>query len=122
MLLFRFPVGNRFSEGRVTAEEFQQEAAKWQKWMQKMLKEGRMVPGQRLTVSPAKVLKGSAKAVQDGPFAEGKEIVGSFCTIKARDLDEALELAKGCPILEQNGSVEVREAITNWAPVMARSH
>jgi len=34
--------------------------------------------------------------------------VGGYSLIEARDLAEATELSKGCPILERDGSVEVR--------------
>ncbi|MDP4503562.1 YciI family protein [Nonomuraea turcica] len=33
----------------------------------------------------------------DGPFVETTEQVGGFYLIEARDLDEAIELAKQCP-------------------------
>ena len=35
-------------------------------------------------------------------------MVGGYTLIEARDLAHAAELAKGCPILEVGGSVEVR--------------
>jgi hypothetical protein len=35
--------------------------------------------------------------------------VGGFSLIQARDLDQAVELSKGCPILEVGGSIEVRQ-------------
>ncbi len=112
MLLFRFPVGNKFYNNSASPEEFQTEALNWQKWMEGLVKDGRITPGQQLSTSVAKVISGSKKVVQDGPFAEGKEIVGNHCTIKARDLSEALEIAKGCPVLDQDGSVEVRGMTT----------
>src|SRR5215210_7667995 len=43
----------------------------------------------------------------DGPFAETKEGLGGFYLIEAADLDEALELAAGCPAARY-GSIEVR--------------
>ncbi len=46
--------------------------------------------------------------VTDGPFAEAKDVIGGYSLIKARDLSEAAELAKGCPILDRGGRVEVR--------------
>jgi hypothetical protein len=46
--------------------------------------------------------------VTDGPFAESKDIVGGYTLVQARDLDEAVELSKGCPIFEGEGVVEVR--------------
>jgi hypothetical protein len=35
--------------------------------------------------------------VTDGPYVELKENLGGFYIIEARDLDEALEIAKRCP-------------------------
>jgi hypothetical protein len=42
--------------------------------------------------------------VSDGPFIETKEALGGYYLIEARDLDQALELAKICP----SGGIEVR--------------
>ena len=44
----------------------------------------------------------------DGPFTEAKDLVGGFTLVEARDIDQAVELSRGCPILEGGGSVEVR--------------
>ena len=55
-----------------------------------------------------KVLHGKQKAVTDGPFAELKDIVGGFTIVIADDLEQAVDLAKGCPIFEDDGIVEVR--------------
>jgi hypothetical protein len=43
----------------------------------------------------------------DGPFAETAEHLGGFYLIEARDLDEAIELAKECP----ERIVEVRPVV-----------
>jgi len=58
------------------------------------------------------VIDGSKKAVTDGPFTEGKEIVGGYLIIKANDHAEAVNLSKDCPVLEHEGSVEVRELLS----------
>jgi hypothetical protein len=110
IFLFRFKEG--FDDKKTSREEFQKEAAKWQAWTEKLMQEGRLTPGNRL-VSSGKVMKGRNREVQDGPFAEGKEMVGGFCTVKAHNLDEALGIAKDCPIFDQDGSVEVRGLIVN---------
>ena len=107
MFLFRFGPG----EKNPSPEEFQKEAMKWQEWTGALMKEGRLTPGLRLSPN-GKVIKTKDKRVQDGPFAEGKEVVGSYCTVKARDIDEALTLAKKCPIMDhEDASVEVREIV-----------
>jgi len=48
-----------------------------------------------------------ATGVQDGPFADGKEQLGGFYLIDAKDLDEALDWAAKCPCASI-GHVEVR--------------
>jgi hypothetical protein len=49
--------------------------------------------------------------ITNGPYVETKETVGGYTIIKANDLKEATELAKGCPIVTVGGSVEVRPII-----------
>jgi hypothetical protein len=44
--------------------------------------------------------------ITDGPFAETKEALGGYYLIQAADLDEAIAIAKDCPM--PNGGVEVR--------------
>ena len=44
----------------------------------------------------------------DGPYAEAKDLVGGYAIIEARDLEAAVEIARGCPIYERDGVVEVR--------------
>jgi hypothetical protein len=48
--------------------------------------------------------------VTDGPFAETKEALGGYYLIEAKDLDQALEVAKICPA--GLGGVEVRPIMT----------
>lgn len=48
--------------------------------------------------------------VTNGPFGEIKETIGGFITVRADSVDEAVEFAKGCPVLQgQGNSVEVRK-------------
>jgi hypothetical protein len=56
------------------------------------------------TASTVKQREGSEPLVTDGPFIETKEALGGFYIVEARDLDQALELAKACP----SANIEVR--------------
>lgn len=57
-----------------------------------------------------KILRGdNGNIVFDGPFTEVKEIVGGYIILNASSLDEATEIAKGCPVLEVDGSIEMAE-------------
>ena len=64
-------------------------------------------PGQPLNPD-GKVVRGKKRMVTDGPYIEAKELVLGFIIVQARDLEQAVELSTGCPMLEGGGSVEVR--------------
>jgi hypothetical protein len=52
-------------------------------------------------------VRNGKRQVQDGPYAETKELLGSFIIIDVPDLDAALEWAARCPVAAW-GAVEVR--------------
>jgi len=93
-------------------EQLQTAMMKWQKWLGDLEKEKKLVGGQRL-MSGGKVLTSSKNGTIDGPFSEGKEVVGGYQLIKAASLDDAVKTARDCPIFEFGGSVEVREPMVN---------
>jgi hypothetical protein len=55
-----------------------------------------------------KQVSGSNKTVTDAPFGAAKEIIGGCTIVEANNIDEAVEIAKGCPILASNATIEVR--------------
>jgi hypothetical protein len=90
----------------MTPEQMQQSMQKWGKWIGEAMQKGWMLdPGDGLN-GEGRVVK--AKVVTDGPFVEAKEVVGGFSIIQADNIDQAAELAKGCPGLQSGGTVEVR--------------
>ena len=93
---------------RMSPEQMQQNMNKWFTWMGQLRSEGKFKAGEPLS-DEGKVLSGrKGSVVSDGPFVEGKEEVGGYLIVSANDLNEAVALAKGCPIFENNGTVEVR--------------
>lgn len=52
-------------------------------------------------------LRDGKRMVQDGPFADTKEVLGGYFVIEVPDLDAALEWAAKAPCVH-GGSVEVR--------------
>jgi hypothetical protein len=52
-------------------------------------------------------VKGGAAVVTDGPFAEGREVVGGYFAVDVPDRSAAIELAKRCPYARA-GVIEVR--------------
>jgi hypothetical protein len=106
LFLFR---GGDTSALQQSPEEMQAHMQRWMQWMGDLSKQEKFVGAQPLEKSGKKVT-GKKKMVTDGPFIEGKEMVGGYLICKAGTYDEAVDIAKGCPILElDNGTVEVRE-------------
>jgi len=85
----------------------QEHMQKWIQWMQQLGQKGILVGGEPLFPT-GKQVNGTKKIVTDGPFVEAKEIVGGYLIINARDINEAVEISKGCPIFEVDGKLEVR--------------
>ncbi len=96
------------SMGGLSAGERQANMQKWMAWMKELGAKGHFKSGEPLE-DEGKTVRGRSKIVTDGPYAEAKDLVGGFLLVSARDLAEATELAKGCPIFERDGSVEVRQ-------------
>jgi hypothetical protein len=49
--------------------------------------------------------------VTDGPYLELKEVLGGFLILEADDIDEAVALAAGWPVLRGSSSIEVRPCL-----------
>jgi hypothetical protein len=80
----------------------------WMTWLQDLATRGHVKDQGQPLDATGKVVTGKEKSVTDGPYAEAKDLVGGYSIILAKDLDEAAELSKGCPVFERGGSVEVR--------------
>lgn len=108
MLLFRQPP---YDYSKASPAEMQEMAKKWKSWVSHIESQGKLVQtGLRLDLA-GKVLKPGG-IVTDGPFVEIRERLLSFCVIRGENIDDAVTLAHGCPVLEVSGSVEVREIIS----------
>lgn len=88
-------------------------------WYGGLLAEGKVLPGQRLAREGKLV---SRERVQDGPFAEAKEIVGGYWFFRAASLDEAAALAAQNPCLACGLSFEVRPVELERASAFVRSN
>ena len=108
LYLFRGSEDAHTIEKNAGPEAWQQHMMKWKAWMDKLIAKGKYVGGKPLARN-GNVIKGSERNLTDGPFVEGKDVINGYLLIKAKDLAEASEFAKGCPILDIVGSVEVRE-------------
>ena len=92
-------------------EEMQAHMEKWGAWMGGLKENGQLVDGLPLN-SDGKVVEKAGEVITNGPFAEGTEVVGGYLIVTADDLNGAVEISKGCPIFEHDGTVEVREIMS----------
>ena len=82
-------------------------------WIGTIAAKNKFVSGTGLPFEGARVVD-SKKMVTNGPFGEIKETIGGFMTVKADSIEEAVEFAKGCPVLQGEGNtVEVRRVAKN---------
>ena len=97
-------------EVKFSPDEMQSIMTQWQNWMGGIAAQGKLAnPGHRLggegkTVKPGNV-------ITNGPYAEIREMISGLIVVKAASIEEAAEIAKGCPILLVGGNVEVRDII-----------
>jgi hypothetical protein len=91
-----------------TPEESGQIMQRWMNWFKELTASGNLKDGGQPLEDEGKVVKDGGRTVTDGPFAEAKDLVGGYTLITADSIARAAELAKGCPILERDGLVEVR--------------
>jgi hypothetical protein len=104
MLLFR---GSDVYQPGQSPESQQTLKQKMLHWVGDLSKKGVHVKSEPLQPT-GKHVSGAKKIVTDAPFGGVKEIIGGCTIVQAKDIDEAVEIAKGCPILESNANVEVR--------------
>jgi len=93
---------------KIPEEEMKAIMAKWAEWTKKLTEKGIYNGGDRLASKNIRTFKRKDKILTDGPFSESKEIVAGYVSIKAKDLEEASEIAQECPIFLVNGSLEIR--------------
>ncbi len=109
MYLFR---SNPAAHQSMSPEQMQQTMKKWMDWKDTLEKNGHIKQlGDRLD-GTGKVVRGKAKAITDGPYVEVKDFIQGYMLVEAKDMDQAVELSKGCPILDSDGTVEIRPFVS----------
>src|SRR5438128_2235082 len=83
-----------------TDAERERVMAAWGKWYQEL---GAAIVDPGNPVGTAKTITSNRMTTEAG----GANPVSGYTVIMATNLDAAVQLAKGCPILDGNGSVEV---------------
>jgi hypothetical protein len=105
MLIFRHEDGSKL----VSPEQMQVWMKQTMDWIDGISAQNKFSGGNGLPFDDARVVRHN-NVVTNGPFGEIKETIGGYIIVKAASVDEAVEFAKGCPVLMGEGnSVEVRK-------------
>src|SRR5690349_1585464 len=103
----------RHEDGSKIASPEQMEA--WMKqtmdWIGGIAAQNKFVSGTGLPFKDAATVRtqNGKPVVTNGPFGDIKETIGGFIVVRAESVAEAVEFAKGCPVLQGEGnSMEIR--------------
>ena len=91
-------------------EQMKEALKPYQEWITSIGAQDKLVAPPKRWDTDGRVIS-TAKKIYQGPYAEGTVSIGGLFLIKANDYDEAVEIAKGCPIIKYGAIVEVRMAI-----------
>ena len=108
MLIFRHQDGSKIA----SPEQIQVWMKQTMDWIGGIVAQNKFVLGNGLPFEGAKVVttKNGQAVVTNGAFGDIKETLGGYIIVKAESVDEAVEFAKGSPVLQGEGnSVEVRK-------------
>jgi hypothetical protein len=104
MLLFRSTDWDK----DLSPQELQRIMSETMAWFERIRQQGKHRGAQPLFGEGRTVSGRKGRIVADGPFVESKEAVAGYLLLAASDLDDAVKVAKGWPLLEYGGTVEVR--------------
>jgi hypothetical protein len=92
---------------KMSPEDKQNLLRQWTSWYDSLESQGKLEGGRPLEPR-GRIVSHSEGRVTDGPYVESKEAVGGFFMLTVDTIEEATEIAKGCPSLKYGLVVEVR--------------
>jgi hypothetical protein len=108
LLVYRTDMQAMNAMPKRSPEEMQATTKRWMDWIGGIAAQNKLTDRGNRLVPSGKVIK-AGHVIADGPYTEIKECIVGYSIVKAESVEEAVELAKGCPVLTMNGNVEVRE-------------
>jgi len=102
------------SENQVPTPEQMKEALQpYKEWVAGIAAKGNLVgTPKRWDLEGRVIKKGETEArVGNGPFRKGRKAIGGVLLIQCENYDQAVAIAKGCPIIQYGAVVELRKAM-----------
>lgn len=119
LLLFRDATPEMYRS--LAPEQRQELVRQWNAWYDGLVAEGKVEHGTPLEPQGRVVSGPRGEVITDGPFGETKEAIAGYFWLSVTDIDEATNIARGCPSLPLGISVEVRP-IARFSPVLPDLH
>ena len=105
MLIFRHQDGSKIA----SPEQMQIWMKQTMDWIGSIAAQNKFSGGNGLPFDDSRVVRHN-NIVTNGPFGEIKETIGGYIIVKADSVDEAVEFAKGSPVIQgEVNTVEVRK-------------
>jgi len=103
MFVFRFEPNFAYQPTEVEMNEMHQQ---WGAFIGNIAIQEKLVSTHQLSFEGKQIAMD--KTVQDGIFISEKQTISGNMIVRANTIEEAVEMAKECPIFNMGGSVEVR--------------
>ena len=116
-VLIAYETPEDFAKRNADPADFEAYTKPWYEFSQALREAGLTKDGAALEqphTSTCVSVKGGARQVEDGPYADTREQIGGFFLLEVESLEEAVRWAKKCPSAA-TGGVEVR-AVPNYMP------
>jgi len=105
ILIMRHPDGSKIA----SPEQMQIWMKRTMDWIGGIAAQNKYVGGQGLSFDDSRVVT-RHNVVTNGPFGDVAETIGGYTIVRAESIEEAVEFAKGCPVLQgETNSMEVRK-------------
>ncbi len=110
MAKFMLLLGGVGAHGPIVDMPYEKIMQAYGAWTNELIAKNAFLSTHKLFVGEGKrLVPAEGDRVKDGPFTETKETVGGYYVIEAKDYDEAVKLAAGCPTVAlQGGYCDVR--------------
>ncbi|MCC9168293.1 YciI family protein [Pontibacter harenae] len=96
---------------QLTPEQMEADMQQYMQWVEELTQADQFVAGDPLGFGGYHITKDAL--LTDGPFVESKEAISGYFIIKATSDEQAIEIARQCPIFKTGGSVELRPVMQN---------
>jgi len=103
--------GGEGSSTNLSPAEAEALRAPYSRWAGKLAQEGKLVNADEVDGSYFRLSRPNGHVVTEGPLPEARDGIGGYFLIRVESDQEALDIARACPILERGGVVDLHRIV-----------